>query len=102
MGLHAGSQDSEPTVDALRADAAVGVLLGDLPGVGAARRKLDQVATAGVSDQLDHLGLGLPKEWILDDEWLRGQAAEEPGEPIEHLRVGGARCPRTDNLRGGR
>lgn len=63
-------EGGESAADALGATTAVRRLKGLLAGVRATHALSDQIAASRVSDQVDDLGLGHPKERILDCEGL--------------------------------
>ena len=55
----------KPAVDALRAAAAMGVLVRHLPGVGAGHRVRDQIGASCLGDDLDDICLGFPDERVV-------------------------------------
>src|SRR5438128_231898 len=78
-------QCGEFAADALGAATAVWFLSGLLARVRAAHTLSDQIAASRVPDQIDNLGLGYPKERVLDCKGLLYKQTKQASKSVENL-----------------
>ena len=91
-------KSGELAADALGAATAVWRVLGLLMRVHATHALRNQMAASRVADQVDNLGLGYPKERILDCKSLLDEMTKQARKSIENLWMGRSSGPRTDYL----
>ena len=98
LRLQPRAQDAEAAIDALRALAAMGLLLAHLVHVAATDRGRDQLGAAVIADDLHDLRLGHREERVLDGDGLPKEHLEQQAEAGKSFRMRGSARSRPDQL----